>query len=164
MASELTAGERPVASPAGADLETSPSTYEWRVEPWRREPRKAAITTVIILAVVFGAWWYGGRNVFPALLAMLILWGSLGPFFVSSRFVIDDSGVEVDSPFLKRRRAWSDIRSYYVDGYGATLSPFLRHSWLEAYRSIRVLFGDHESAVRELLAEKLGQPAGRPSA
>jgi hypothetical protein len=142
--------------PAGPAGDTP---FEWRVTPWRREPLKAAVTIGIMLAAILLSWWYSGGEFYFAVLALLILWGSLGPFFVTTRFVIDAEGVEVDSSFLKRRRKWSEIRAWYVDRHGATLSPFAGRSWLESYRAVRVLFGDHEERVRNLLNEKLGQPA-----
>jgi hypothetical protein len=142
---------------AGEIVETAP-VLEWRVAPWRREPLKAVVAGGIILVAMAGAWWFSGREYFMAILALLILWGSIGPFFVTSRFVMDDAGVEIDSPFLKRRRSWKEIRSYYVDRHGATLSPFAGGSWLESYRSIRILFGEHEPAIRKVLSDKLGKP------
>lgn len=113
---------------------------------------------MIVLTVV-GAWWFSGGEWFFGLLAFLIMWGSVGPFFVTSRFVIDADGVEVDSPFLKRKRAWSEVRTWFVDRHGVTLSPFAGRSWLESYRSVRLLFGDREDEVRRRLREKLGEPS-----
>ena len=140
---------------AGAgDVVDASSALEWRVAPWRREPLKAAMAGGIILVAVVGAWGVSGEYFF-GILALLILWGSIGPFFVTTRFIMDDAGVEINSPFLKRRRPWKDIRSYYVDRYGATLSPFAGRSWLEAYRSIRILYGEHEAAIRKVLHDKL---------
>jgi hypothetical protein len=132
---------------------------EWTVIPWKREPRKSLLVLLVVAAAVAGSWWFSGRQIFFALLALLILWGSLGPYFVKTRFVIDSEGVEVDSPFLKRRRRWGEFKSYYVDRHGATLSPFSGRSPLEAYRSVRVLFGDREAQVRARVREKLGEPA-----
>jgi hypothetical protein len=146
-----------LAAVAGEIVETTPA-FEWRVAPWRREPQKAIMAAGIVLAAVAGSWWFSGREFFLAFLAFLVLWGSIGPFFTTTRFLVDDSGVEIDSPFLKRRRTWKEIRSYYVDGYGATLSPFAGRSWLESYRSIRILYGEHESAIRKVLHDKLGEP------
>ena len=136
-----------------------PEPLEWRVAPWRRDRWKAALATVVVLSAVGGAVWLSGGIWFFGLLALLMMWGSIGPFFVTSRFVLDAAGAEIDSPFLKRRRAWSEIRSYYLDRSGATLSPFAGRSWLESYRSIRLLFGDHGEAVRRRLKEHLGEPA-----
>jgi hypothetical protein len=113
---------------------------------------------MIVLTVV-GAWWFSGGEWFFGLLALLIMWGSVGPFFVTTRFVIDAAGVEVDSPFLKRKRAWTDIKTWFADRDGATLSPFAGRSWLEAYRSVRLMWGDREDEIRRRLHEKLGEPS-----
>lgn len=110
---------------------------------------------------VVGAWWIGERQWFYGLLAFLVLWGSLGPYFVTARFVIDAAGVEVASPFVHRRQAWDRIHHYYVDGRGATLTPLAGASWLEPYRAVRLLFGDRESEVRRRLHERLGEPHTR---
>jgi hypothetical protein len=150
-------------APGAGDVVDKTPAHEWRVAPWRREPLKAVMAGGIILFAVVGSWWFSGQEYFFGILAFLILWGSIGPFFVSTRFIMDDAGVEIDSPFQKRRRSWKEIRSYYVDRYGATLSPFSGRSWLEAYRSIRILFGEHEAAIRKVLHEKLGEPAGTES-
>ena len=132
---------------------------EWRVAPWRREPGKAVFALVVLAVGVVGSVWFSGGVWFFGLLALLVLGGSVGPFFVTSRFILDDGGVEVDSPFLKRRRPWVEIKSYYLDRRGATLSPFVGRSWLESYRAIRLLFGDREEAVRARLRGRLGEPA-----
>jgi len=136
-----------------------PEPLEWRVAPWRRDPGKTALAMVVGMGAVVGAVWLSGGVWFFGLLALLMMWGSIGPFFVTSRFVLDAAGAEIDSPFLKRRRAWSEIKSYYLDRSGATLSPFVGRSWLESYRAIRLLFGDHGEAVRRRLKEQLGEPA-----
>ncbi|MDZ4805588.1 MAG: hypothetical protein SGI90_12075 [Candidatus Eisenbacteria bacterium] len=143
----------------GDSLASPSEPLEWRVAPWRREPKKALFAVVVVAAGVVGSIWFSGGIWFFGLLALLILSGSVGPFFVNSRFVLDDGGVEVDSPFMRRRRAWPEIKSYYVDRRGATLSPFVGRSWLESYRAIRLLFGDREEAVRARLRERLGEPA-----
>ena len=118
------------------------------------------MAVVITALAIAGAIWLSGGSLFFGLLALLMMWGSIGPFFTTSRFVVDEAGVEIDSPFLKRRRDWKDIKSYYCDRDGATLSPFAGRSWLESYRSVRLLFGDHEDDLRRRLHEKLGQPPG----
>ena len=138
---------------------TMPDRLEWRVAPWRREPKKGLFAFLVVVLGVVGSIWFSGGVWFFGLLALLILSGSVGPFFVTSRFVLDESGVEVDSPFLKRRRSWPEIKSYYLDRRGATLSPFVGRSWLESYRAIRLLFGDREEAVRARLKDRLGEPA-----
>ncbi len=131
---------------------------EWRVAPWRREPMKGLLALGVIVVGVIGSIWFSGGVLFFGLLALMVLGGAVGPFFVTSRFVLDEKGVEVDSPFLKRRRAWSEIKSYYLDRRGATLSPFVGRSWLESYRAIRLLFGDREEAICERLRGRLGEP------
>ena len=140
--------------------EVAPERLEWRVAPWRRERGRALAAAIVSLAAAAGSVWLSGGVWFFGLLALLLMWGSIGPFFVTSRFVLDEAGAEVDSPFLKRRRAWKEIKSYYVDRYGATLSPFAGKNWLESYRAIRLLFGDRREAVIRRLKDELGEPAG----
>lgn len=141
----------------GAGAASEP--LEWRVAPWRRDPGKTVLAMFVVVSATAAAVWLSGGIWFFGLLALLMMWGSIGPWFVTSRFVLDGAGVEIDSPFLKRRRAWSEIKSYYLDRHGATLSPFAGRSWLESYRSVRLLFGDHGEAVRRRLKERLGEPA-----
>lgn len=135
-------------------------TLTWTVTPWRHDRRKALLVAGTTGAAAAGAWWFSGGQIFFALLAFVMIWGSVGSFFTTSRYRIDADGVEIDSPFLKRRRAWDEIRSWYLDRHGATLSPFSGTSWLEPYRSIRVLFGTEEETVRSVLSERLGPPGG----
>lgn len=133
-------------------------TLVWSVTPWRRDPRKALFVAALTVVTAIGAWWFSGGQVFFGLLALVMLWGSVGSYFITSRFRVDAGGVQVDSPFLKRRRAWSEIRSWYLDDHGATLSPFAGSSWLESYRAVRLLFGADGEAVRRVLRERLGPP------
>jgi hypothetical protein len=66
----------------------------------------------------------------------LMMWGSIGPFFVTSRFVLDAAGAEIDSPFLKRRRAWSEHQVVLPRSAGGD-AVALRRSELARSRTVR---------------------------
>jgi len=125
----------------------SSDRLEWRVWPFRERPVAGALAFLaVILASVFCAA-IGGHVIF-GLVAMLVLFGSLNPFFSPTTFRMDAEKVEALRWPVHKVRAWEDIRSCFVDRRGITLSPFVGRAWLEPYRGLRLLFlGDREPVL-----------------
>ena len=117
----------------------------WEVSPFREDRAKGLWTAVVIMASVYFATRYGGLVL--GLLAVLVLVGGTGPFFVTTRYRLTDKTVEVRSPFQRVTRPWGDFRRVHVGRYGVTLSPFAKRHFLEPYRSVMLRFGDRDQVL-----------------
>jgi hypothetical protein len=87
-----------------------------------------------------------GHPVFGAVAAIVLL-GSLNPFFSPTTFRLDEDGIEIMRWPVRKVRAWSDVRSCFVDRRGVTLSPFVGKSFLEPYRAVRLFFTENRAEV-----------------
>lgn len=96
-----------------------------------------------------------------------VLFLSLESFFLPTRYEMREEGLAVNKKFSNSTFPWTGIRRVYEDGQGLTLSPYRRRTFLEPYRSARVLFdgGDRELIRREVrercAAAEWIQPAAR---
>ena len=103
------------------------------------------------LAGIWGGAW------FWTLLSFAVLFLSLESFYFPTRFLLEERKLTVIRRFSRSEREWRVFRRCTVDGHGITLSPFVRSSWLEAYRAIRLRFGHgNREAVLTFLKEHLG--------
>ncbi len=124
----------------------------WTSHPFRRQPgRGLALLALLALAAVLIGWWC--RSWFWGVFAAGVLFLSLETYFFPTRYALDEKEVVVRKPFSASRNPWDAFRRVYEDRHGLTLSPYRRKTFLEPYRSQRLLFdgGDAErirSAVR----------------
>jgi hypothetical protein len=128
----------------------------WSTHP-ARERVGGTIALVAFLVAIFALIWFSLRDPVVLALAIVILCGALAPWFLPSRYRIDERGIEETRAGVSRRRAWSDVRSVYVDAHGVTLSPFARRSWLEPHRAIRVLFAENGDQVVAALERRMSE-------
>jgi hypothetical protein len=137
----------------------SPSELSWSVNPYREDPWKGISALVVIAASIWFTLRLGGPLL--GLLAVLILVGGVGPFFVTTRYRLTEAGVEVRGPFQKVSRPWKDFRRAYRARNGVSLSPFAGRHLLEPYRSVMLRFGNHREEVLDWVT-RLGPPLGSP--
>jgi hypothetical protein len=117
----------------------------WSVRPVAIRPGRG-VAALCMVAVVAGATFLLAGPILGAL-ALLLLGGSIAPYFVTARYELSPETVAVESPFQRVRRPWSDIRRVYVGRDGVSLSPFRRYHVLEPYRSIMLRYGEHREEV-----------------
>ena len=117
----------------------------WSVTPWATQRVKGISALVVILISIYGSFLWGG----PVLgfLAVLILVGGMGSFFVKTEYRLTPESVSVRSPFQRVSRPWSGFRRAYVGAQGVSLSPFKGRHILEPYRSVVLRFGSHQEEV-----------------
>jgi len=118
------------------------------------------IILFVVMYVSFGSLWF--------IVSMLLLGGSLAPYFAPTRYRMTEEGVEAFQFFHTTRKTWESFRSYYEDRKGVLLSPFDRPSRLENYRGLYLRFGDRRDEVmtyikRRFKADRLQveEPEGR---
>jgi len=117
----------------------------WSVRPVSRARLLGALAMVIVVSTVSAVWLLAGP--FMGMIAVLLLAGGCGPFFVRTSYRLTPSEVSVNSPFLRVRRPWSAFQRAYVGRDGVTLSPFSGRHILEPYRSVMLRFGSVERAL-----------------
>jgi hypothetical protein len=111
----------------------------WSVRPVCGAKLLGSIAALVIVATVSVVWFTAGP--FMGMIAVLLLAGGCGPFFVRTSYRLTPDEVRVDSAFLKVRRPWSAFQRAYVGRDGVSLSPFAGRHFLEPYRSVMLRFG-----------------------
>jgi hypothetical protein len=140
--------------PAAAD--PAEILLRWRSHPVREQHGRLAVVFLVLLGlpalllVLYGA--------FFAVLAVVILGASLGPFFLPTDYVLYRGGGEMRFLWITRRFTWEQYRSFYPDRNGVLLSPFPRPSRLENFRGIYLRFGRSADDIMAVVAERI---AGR---
>jgi hypothetical protein len=132
----------------------------WRSWPAAERPGQAVAVGLAIVAAALGLGAYGGDPLLAGVI-FAVLFLSLSAYFLPTRFRIDEDGVEVTSAVGSRRRRWAALRSYSADARGVTLSPYLRPSWLESYRGLRLLFHRNREEVLAVVGARL-EPLAAP--
>ncbi len=97
-------------------------------------------------------WMYGP---FFVLLALVILGGSLGTYFLPTDYALYVGGVETRFIGVTRRFTWDQFRSYYPDRNGVLLSPFATPSRLENFRGLFVRFSGNRESVLSVIRERI---------
>lgn len=123
----------------------------WRVHPAAARPWLGAVVALAVLALSGASWAYGG-SLPLGVLALLLLSGSLWPFFMPTTYRFTTWGVEQKRWPTLRRVPWAAFRRYQVDRRGVFLSPFPHPSRLDAFRGLYLMTPpglELESLLRE---------------
>ena len=112
----------------------------WRAWPAAERPAQAVAVGLALVGAATAGGIYGGDPLLAAV-ALLVLFGSLTPYYLPTRIQIDGDGIQTANLWGAKRRAWGSLRSYAADARGITVSPYRRPSVLESYRGLRVLYG-----------------------
>ncbi len=126
---------------------------------WSTHPMKSS-TTVSVLVVLFllVVWFLVYLTTFSLLLtilAVVIMLGSLSPFFLPTYYELDDERIKVRFLFNTKEREWRGFRSFYVDKNGILLSPFEKPSRLENFRGLYVRFNQNKDEVLGFVRSKM---------
>ena len=132
----------------------APSVLEWSVWPARERPWAAAVllAALLVLGVLVTQ---GTGDRILGIAAPLFILGSVGSFIAKTRYRLTAETIEVKALGVARARPWSEMRRATVDKDGVFLSPFLKRSWLEAYRGVRLPFGGNRDQVVAFVETKL---------
>jgi hypothetical protein len=115
---------------------------------WPARGRPIATIVLIAGAVVLGVLiLQGTRDPVLGIAAPLFVLASLGSFLLPTEYRLTQDAVEVRSLGVVRVRPWAEVRRVVDEGSGALLSPFESKSWLDPYRSIRLLYGGNRDQV-----------------
>jgi hypothetical protein len=121
---------------------SKPATVlEWRVHLARRQPRRAIIVALVVLATAVICQLAFDNPLFAIVAALLVIF-STADFVLPIHYRITEAGIQMRAGLSLRRMAWSQVRACYRDDCGVKLSPLARPSRLEAFRGIYLWFGD----------------------
>ena len=133
-------------------------TIRWVSLPLRDErPAKSALLLAIVAATAALAAWQGW---FYGLLAVVLQFILLGPYFLPCRFEISQRGVKKRFFLFSRERPWSQYKRYVSQRDGVFLSTFAAPSRLDSFRGDFVRFSratDRER-VMALVRANVGTP------
>ncbi len=126
---------------------------------WSTHPvKRSAKISILVILLLFVIWLLVYLTTFSPLLTVLsvvIMLGSLSPFFLPTHYELDDKKVKVKFFFNTKEKEWSTFRSFYVDKNGVLLSPFERPSRLENFRGLYVKFNENREEVVDFVKSKV---------
>jgi hypothetical protein len=116
----------------------------WVSHPLLRRPVLGALigAGIVIAALALGFW---TRSLLWGVFSAGVLFLSLETFFLPCRYEAGAAELVVQKAFSKGRVAWATARRVYEDRHGLTLSPYRRRTFMEPYRSTRLLFDGGEA-------------------
>ncbi len=126
---------------------------------WSTHPiKRSAKISVLVMVLLFVIWLLVYLTTFSPLLTVLsvvIMLGSLSPFFLPTSYELDNDRIRVKFFFNTKEKEWSAFRSYYVDKNGVLLSPFEKPSRLENFRGLYVRFNQNKEEVVDFVKSKI---------
>lgn len=129
---------------------------KWRYHPVREGGWRLPVVIGILLGVpALIGWMYGP---FFTALALVILGGSMGTYFLPTDYAFYAGGVETRFLAVTRRFKWDQFRSFYPDRNGVLLSPFPAPSRLENFRGLFVRFSRNRDQVLTIVRERVILP------
>ncbi len=95
-----------------------------------------------------------------AALAVVMIAAAVAPFWLPTRYRIDDGGIEERRWPRRRRRSWPELRRVEVGPRALLVSPFARPSWLDRYRGMVIMFdGGDRAAIVAAVRARIGEGA-----
>ena len=143
--------------------EAAPPTLplEWSAWPAKEKPL-FTLGIVLFLLAIWIAVGYIYREAVWVLLAVILLLGAVAPFFVITRYRLDEEGVSMKRYVTTMKKRWEELRSYYPDKNGVLVSPFAKPSRLENFRGVYLRFGGNREKVLAALEQNIGQRKKEP--
>lgn len=141
---------------ARASRRGSAAAEELRWAVWPARGRPLATGVLVAGAVVLGVLiTQGTKDPVLGVAAPLFVLASLGSFLLPTEYRLSKDAVEIRSLGVARVRPWGEVRRVVDEGTGVQLSPFESKSWLDPYRSIRLLYGGNRDQVLAFIQARL---------
>jgi len=144
------------------EVSTTPDTrhptpeLEWSVWPAKEKPL-LSLGLIVLLFAIWIAVGYIYREAIWVGLAVVLLSGAVAPYFVITRYRLDEEGIATKRYLTPMKKRWEELRSFYPDKNGVLVSPFAKPSRLENFRGMYLRFGGNREAVLNVLEERIGQ-------
>ncbi|MCP4566928.1 MAG: tripartite tricarboxylate transporter permease [FCB group bacterium] len=143
-----------IQSSASPEEPVDPPIYEYSCHPAARNKGITILTTIFLIVCVVLTWLIS-FSPFLTVLAVLILFGSMGGFYFPTRYYFYDDHFVVKTMVQALRKEWNLFRSYYPDKNGVLLSPFGHPSRLENFRGLYIKFAGNRDRVMEIVRSKI---------
>jgi len=128
----------------------------WSIHPVKRST-KISILVILFLFVVWFLVYLTTFSLLLTILSLVIMLGSLSPFFLPTYYELDNKKIKVKFFFNTKEKQWSMFRSFYVDKKGVLLSPFEKPSRLENFRGLYVRFNQNKEEVVDFVSSKIAR-------
>ena len=158
---------------AGSELEAAP-LLTWQVHLLRRYPQRLSIL-ILTLLLAAGCVWMLFRQPLPALVAVLLLLGSVREYLFPFTYSLTVEGVAARGPGLQATLPWKEARRCLRERNAVTVTPLSVPSRLDAFRGVTLRFalkgqpGDRESVLAviarcapELISESKKEEKSEP--
>ncbi len=121
----------------------------WVSHPVKESIKKNIIALFGIIVILVGGfiWLY----IPGVLMGFVIILLTLLPYFMPTKYSIDEQGIRVQYMFQNKLYEWKHFRSFYIDENGVLMSPFSSPSRLENFRGLYVRYGDKKEKIIELI-------------
>jgi hypothetical protein len=130
------------------------AVLRWSTHPVKRSA-KISILVILFLFVVWFLVYLTTFNPLLTILSVVIMLGSLLPFFLPTYYELDNEKIKVKFFFTIKEKEWTMFRSFYVDKNGVLLSPFEKPSRLENFRGLYVRFNQNKDPVVDFVKSKV---------
>ena len=133
-------------------MATESNSVEWVSWPLRDEPPAKTILLLVLIGITVGLSWLI-MNLSGGILAAILLFILLGPYFLPTRYKVTENCVESRFPLFNRSRPWSEYKRYAIGKDGIFLGTFPRPSRLDSFRGefLRFTPGMDRQRVIELV-------------
>lgn len=136
---------------------------EWDSFPFAERPLTSFILVIFLILLSYLLWkvaieawgspifYYGG---------MLLVIGSLLPYFISTHYALYDDRIVIRYWFIKIERKYSDFGCFYQDKRGVMLSTFKTPRRLDPFRGQSLRFSGKQTEKERLISilkEKIGK-------
>jgi hypothetical protein len=125
----------------------------WRIHPLTESVTKSVLVIGFIL-VICAIVYISFKEIFWVVLSLLFLLVSLSPFFLPTKFTLNNNEVIVKRVFTLTR-PWDRFRGFYWDNNGVQLTPFTYPSRLDSYRGLFLKFDKNKDDVIGFIKEHL---------
>jgi hypothetical protein len=126
----------------------------WATHPVKKNTRISVIV-ILFLSVIWFLVYLTTLSLLLTILSVVIMLGSLSPFFLPTYYELDDKKVKVKFFFNTKEKEWNVFRSFYVDKNGILLSPFEKPSRLENFRGLYVRFNQNKDEVVDFVKSRV---------
>lgn len=139
-----------------SEMDNDKSILQWRCHPVRRRPRVSVAVSVFIVLVGIMVYYATDHSQIFTTLALVVMFASLIKFYFPTSYKLTDKKVIIKTTTQTITKDWSIYRSFYPDKNGVLLSPFTRHTRLENFRGLYIMFSGNRDEVVEFVKDRIG--------
>jgi len=127
---------------------------KWSTHAVKRST-KISILVILFLFMIWLLVYLTTFSLMLTILSVVIMLGSLSPFFLPTYYELDNEKIKVKFFFNTKEKEWNMFKSFYVDKNGVLLSPFEKPSRLENFRGLYVRFNQNKEEVVDFVRSKI---------